>query len=196
MYWVGLTGGIGAGKSTVARLLADHGAAVIDADLLAREVVEPGTGGLAELVAAFGPQVLAQDGTLDRKALAAQVFADPGQLARLNAIVHPRVQALTQDRAGKLPRDSVVVNDVPLLVEVGAAGHYDLVVVVEAPEAVRVRRLADRGISEPDALARIKAQADSATRTAVADVVIDNAGPYDQLVGQVDALWARIRAGL
>ncbi|MDX6208748.1 MAG: dephospho-CoA kinase [Frankiales bacterium] len=194
MYWVGLTGGIGAGKSTVARLLADRGAVVIDADVLAREVLESGTDGLAEVVAAFGPEMLARDGTLDRKVLAARVFADPGQLAQLNAIVHPRVQALTQDRVGRLPPDAVVVHDIPLLVEVGAAGRYDLVVVVEAPEAVRVRRLAGRGMSEADALARISAQADSATRTAVADVVIDNAGPYDQLVAQVDALWDRIRA--
>ncbi|MDX6201133.1 MAG: dephospho-CoA kinase [Frankiales bacterium] len=194
MYWVGLTGGIGAGKSTVARLLADRGAVVIDADVLAREVLETGTDGLAEVVAAFGSEMLARDGTLDRKVLAARVFADPGQLARLNAIVHPRVEALTQDRVGRLAPDAVVVHDIPLLVEVGAAGRYDLVVVVEAPEAVRVRRLAGRGMSEADALARISAQADSATRTAVADVVIDNAGPYDQLVAQVDALSDRIRA--
>ncbi|MDX6228851.1 MAG: dephospho-CoA kinase [Frankiales bacterium] len=195
MYWVGLTGGIGAGKSTVARLLADRGAAVIDADLLAREVVEPGTDGLAEVVAAFGPEVLAQDGTLDRKALAARVFAHPEQLARLNAIVHPRVEELTQDRASRLPPHSVVVNDIPLLVEVGAAGRYDLVVVVEAPEAVRVERLrSSRGMAEADAKARIASQADPGTRTALADVVIDNAGSYDELVATVDDLWARIRA--
>ncbi|MDX6257694.1 MAG: dephospho-CoA kinase [Frankiales bacterium] len=196
MYWVGLTGGIGAGKSTVARLLADRGAAVIDADLLAREVVEPGTDGLAEVVAAFGPEVLAEDGTLDRKALAARVFADPEQLARLNAIVHPRVEALTQERASRLPPHSVVVNDIPLLVEVGAAGRYDLVVVVEAPEAVRIERLrSSRGMAEADAKARIASQAGPGTRTAVADVVIDNAGSYDELAATVDDLWARIRAG-
>jgi dephospho-CoA kinase len=197
MYWVGLTGGIGAGKSTVARMLADRGAAVIDADRLAREVVEPGTEGLAAVGAAFGPEVLTPEGSLDRKALAARVFRDPEQLARLNSIVHPLVEALTRDRAARLAPDAVVVNDIPLLVEVGAAGRYDLVVVVEAPEAVRVERLmSSRAMAEPDARARIAAQADAATRSAMADVVIDNAGSYDELVAAVDALWARIRRSL
>jgi dephospho-CoA kinase len=196
MYWVGLTGGIGAGKTTVARLLADRGAVVIDADLLARKVVEPGTDGLAEVVAAFGRGVLASDGSLDRNALAARVFGDPEQLARLNAIVHPRVQALTRYRATRVPPDSIVVHDIPLLVEVGAAGDYDLVVVVEAPESVRVERLVSRGMGEADARARIAAQADFSRREAVADVIIDNAGPYDGLVEAVDGLWTRIHASL
>jgi dephospho-CoA kinase len=196
VYWVGLTGGIGAGKSTVARLLADRGAAVIDADLLAREVVEPGSEGLAEVVAAFGRGIQAADGSLDRKALAARVFGDPKQLARLNAIVHPRVQALTRSRATHISPDSIVVHDIPLLVEVGAAGDYDLIVVVEAPEHVRVERLTSRGMAADDARARIAAQADFSTREAVADVVIDNAGSYDELVAAVDALWTRIRASL
>ena len=197
MYWVGLTGGIGAGKSTVAAMLAARGAAVIDADLLAREVVAPGTPGLAEVAAAFGPGVLSPDGSLDRKALAARVFGDSDQLARLNAIVHPRVQELTRARAVRIPPDSIVVHDIPLLVEVGAAGSYDLVVVIEAPEAVRVQRLIEaRGMTRVDALARIRAQADSATREAVADVVLTNAGSYEDLVSTVDALWHRIRSSL
>ncbi|BEP15587.1 hypothetical protein acdb102_38980 [Acidothermaceae bacterium B102] len=197
MYWVGLTGGIGAGKSTVARLLAERGAVVVDADQLARDAVEPGSQGLAEVVAAFGPSVLA-DGSLDRAALAAIVFADAAQLQRLNAIVHPRVQALTDEVLRSLPTDAIAVNDIPLLVEVGAAGRYDLVVVVEADEAVRVARLvADRGMTEADARARIAAQATAADRDAVADAVIDNSGPYEGLVADVDELWRLImdRAG-
>ena len=197
MYWVGLTGGIGAGKSTVAGLLARHGATVIDADLLAREVVEPGTDGLAEVVAAFGPAMLGSDGLLDRKALAVRVFSDPQQLTRLNEIIHPRVRELTLHRAAHLPPDAVVVHDIPLLVEVGAAGQYDLVVVVEAPEAVRVQRLTEaRGMAEADAAARIKAQASSETRTAAADIVIDNDGTPDDLVGKVDDLWQLIWASI
>ena len=195
---MGLTGGIGAGKSTVARLLAERGAVVIDADQLARDAVAPGSTGLAAVAAAFGPAVLAEDGSLNRGALAALVFADPAQLKRLNAIVHPRVQALTTDVLRSLPADAIAVNDVPLLVEVGAAGRYDFVAVVEADERVRVARLgADRGMSEADALARIAAQASAAARDAVADAVIDNTGPYERLVADVDTLWRLIceRAG-
>jgi dephospho-CoA kinase len=196
MYWVGLTGGIGSGKSTVAGLLAARGAAVIDADQLAREVVAPGTPGLAEVAQAFGDDVLSPDGSLDRKALAARVFGDEVQLARLNEIVHPRVRELTHERAGQLPPDTIVVHDIPLLVEVGAAGDYDLVVVVEAPEAVRVQRLVSaRGMTPAEARARIAAQADAASRQAVADVVIDNAGSYEQLEAAVDAVWDRVGQG-
>jgi dephospho-CoA kinase len=194
MYWVGLTGGIGAGKSTVARLLAERGAVVIDADQLARDAVQPGTDGLAAIAAAFGPSVLSADGSLDRAALATVVFADPEALARLNAIVHPRVGALTQSRLDELPPDTIAVNDIPLLVEVSAAGRYDLVVVVEADQEVRVQRLvADRGMTTRDALARIAAQAAPADREAVADVVIDNTGSYEDLVGDVEELWSLIR---
>jgi dephospho-CoA kinase len=194
MYWVGLTGGIGAGKSTVARLLAERGAVVIDADQLARDAVQPGTDGLAAIAAAFGPSVLSADGSLDRAALATVVFADPEALARLNAIVHPRVGALTQSRLDELPPDTIAVNDIPLLVEVSAAGRYDLVVVVEADQEVRVQRLvANRGMTTQDALARIAAQAAPADREAVADVVIDNTGSYEDLVGDVDELWSLIR---
>jgi dephospho-CoA kinase len=192
MYLVGLTGGIGAGKSTVAQLLAARGAVVVDADRLAREVVEPGTEGLAEVRARFGSEVLAADGSLDRKALAGRVFGDADALAALNAIVHPRVADRFRQRLAELPAAAVVVHDIPLLVETGAAGRYDLVVVVEAPEPVRVRRLATRGLTEPEALARVRAQAPAEERAAVADVVIDNDGPQERLAPQVDALWQRI----
>jgi dephospho-CoA kinase len=194
MFWVGLTGGIGAGKSTVARLLAERGAVVIDADQLAREAVAPGSAGLAEVVAAFGPSMLSADGSLDRAALAGVVFADPGELRRLNAIVHPRVQAMTDQRLAELPSDAVAVNDIPLLVEAAAAGRYDFVVVVEADEEVRVRRLVvDRGMTAGDARARMAAQATPADRDAVADVVIENTGSYDELVRDVDELWSLIK---
>jgi dephospho-CoA kinase len=193
VYWVGLTGGIGAGKSTVARLLAERGAVVIDADQLAREVVEPGTEGLAEVARAFGPSVISPDGTLDRSALARVVFADAAKLRELNAIVHPRVQHLTEEALAGLPDDAVAVNDIPLLVEVDAAGRYDFVVVVEAAEAVRVARLvADRGMTEDEVRARISRQASQADREAVADAVIDNSGPYEELVQDVDELWRLI----
>lgn len=192
MYLVGLTGGIGAGKSTVARLLGERGAVVIDADQLAREVVEPGTGGLAEVVDRFGGQVLLDDGTLDRKALAGKVFGDAEALSALNAIVHPRVAALFRDRLATLPADAVVVHDIPLLVETGAADRYDLVVVVEASDEVRLERLAGRGLSREEALARIQAQAKAEARAAVADVVIRNDSTPDALTEQVASLWQRI----
>lgn len=192
---MGLTGGIGAGKSTVARLLAERGAVVIDADQLARDAVEPGTAGLTELVVAFGRGVLAPDGSLDRAALARVVFADPEQLERLNAIVHPQVQALTERALAGLPDDAIAINDIPLLVEVAAAGRYDFVVVVDAQEPARVARLVgNRGMTEPDARARIDRQAAPADREAVADVVLDNNGSYDELVRDVDALWCLITA--
>jgi dephospho-CoA kinase len=192
MYLVGLTGGIGAGKSTVAGLLADRGAAVVDADQLAREAVAPGTSGLAEIAALFGDEVLLADGSLDRKALAAKVFHDAGALAALNAIVHPRVAALFDERLRGLPPDAVVVHDIPLLVETGAQGRYDLVVVVEAPDEVRLERLAARGLPHDEALSRIRAQAAAETRAAVADVVIRNEESPEQLAEQVAALWQRI----
>ena len=192
MYLVGLTGGIGAGKSSVARLLAQRGAVVIDADALAREVVEPGTPGLVEVVERFGDSVLQPDGSLDRKALAGKVFDHPDELAALNAIVHPRVAALFRERLADLPRDAIVVHDIPLLVETGAADRYDLVVVVEADERLRLERLAARGLRPAEAWSRIRAQAPAEARAAVADVVIDNDGTPEQLAGQVDDLWRRI----
>ena len=141
MLIVGLTGGIGAGKSAVAARLAAHGALVIDSDRLAREVVQPGTGGLAEVVAAFGPDVLTADGSLDRPALGRRVFGDEAARRRLESIVHPRVRARTAELVAAAPPDAVVVNDVPLLVEAGLAGAYQVVIVVLADEAVRVDRL-------------------------------------------------------
>lgn len=186
---VGLTGGIGAGKSAVARSLCAHGAVVVDADQLAREVVAPGTDGLAEVVAQFGPAVLDADGALDRGKLAAIVFADDAARARLNAVVHPRVAALFEQRAAEAADDAVLVHDVPLLVENGLAANYDLVIVVEAPLSARLQRLAGRGLSEAQARERIGAQADDEQRRAVADVVITNAGTLAQLRDQVAQVW-------
>ncbi|WP_092535900.1 dephospho-CoA kinase [Amycolatopsis arida] len=191
MLRVGLTGGIGAGKSTVAARLVEHGAVLIDADRLAREVVAPGTDGLAEVVAAFGAEVLAPDGSLDRPALAARAFADEDSRRTLNAIVHPRVGARTAELMAEAAPDAIVVHDVPLLVENGLAPHYHLVVVVDADEEVRVRRLVEyRGMTEEDARARIAAQAGAAQRRAVADVWLDNGAARDIVLADVDALWA------
>lgn len=191
MLRVGLTGGIGAGKSAVARLLSVRGAMVIDADVLSREVVEPGTEGLARIVAEFGDSVLAADGSLDRAALGRVVFADPGARARLNAIVHPLVAARTAELMATAPRDSVVVHDVPLLTENRLAPNYDLVLVVEAPLSARLRRLAERGLSESQARSRIAAQATDEQRRAIADEVIVNDGDLAQLEERVADLWDR-----
>ncbi|MGY1838557.1 MULTISPECIES: dephospho-CoA kinase [unclassified Modestobacter] len=190
MLRIGLTGGIGSGKSTVAALLAERGALVVDADRLAREVVAPGTPGLAEVVAAFGDGVLAADGSLDRPALAAIVFSDPAARARLDAIVHPRVRARAAELVAAAPAGSVVVQDVPLLVETGQAGSYDLVLVVEAPLETRVSRLVERGLAEDDARARIASQATDEQRRAVADVVLANDGDRAALAEQVERFWA------
>jgi dephospho-CoA kinase len=190
MLWIGLTGGIGAGKSTVAERLRELGALVVDADRVAREVVEPGTPGLAAVTEAFGAAVIAIDGRLDRPALGRIVFADPDQLARLNAIVHPLVAARTQELVAAAPAGAVVVHDVPLLVENDLAAGYRLVIVVDAPEAVRVERLVrTRGMAPDDARARIRAQATDEQRRAVADVLIDNSGPVEATRGQVDDAW-------
>jgi dephospho-CoA kinase len=197
---VGLTGGIGAGKSSVARRLAAHGAVVVDADAIAREVVAPGTPGLAAVLAEFGDGVRAADGGLDRAALARIVFNDADALARLNAIVHPLVGARRAEIVAAAPAGAVVVDDVPLLVETDAARAFDLVLVVAAPEPVRIERLArDRGMSETEARSRITAQATDEQRVAVADVVIDNDATPDALDAEVDRVWrdvieARIKA--
>lgn len=191
---VGLTGGIGSGKSAVARRLAELGAVVIDSDRLAREVVAPGTEGLADVVAEFGAGVLAPDGGLDRAALARVVFADPAGRRRLEAIVHPRVRAAVEERAAAAPAGSVVVNDVPLLVEAGLADRYQVVVVVLADESRRVARLVrDRGMTEQEARARIAAQATDEQRRAVADIVIENDATLDDLAGRVDEVWTELR---
>jgi dephospho-CoA kinase len=187
---IGLTGGIGSGKSTVAALLAERGARVIDADRIAREVVERGTPGLAAVVAQFGDGVLTADGALDRPALAAVVFGDPQARARLDAVVHPLVRARAAELVAAAPADAVVVQDVPLLVETGQAGSYDLVLVVEADVETRVARLVDRGLSDEDARARIASQATDEQRRAVADVVLRNDGDRDALAAQVDRFWA------
>jgi dephospho-CoA kinase len=187
---IGLTGGIGSGKSTVSRLLEQRGAVIVDADAIAREVVAPGTPGLAAVTEAFGDGVVAPDGSLDRPALAAVVFADPEARKRLDAIVHPLVRARATEVAAAAPADAVVVNDVPLLVETGQAGSYDLVLVVEADPATRVARLVQRGLTAEDARARMAAQATDEQRRAVADVVLDNSGTPEELEAQVDRFWA------
>jgi dephospho-CoA kinase len=186
---IGLTGGIGSGKSTVAELLAERGAWVVDADRIAREVVEPGTPGLAAVVAEFGSGVLTADGALDRPALAAVVFGDPAARARLDAVVHPLVRARAAELVAEAPPDAVVVHDVPLLVETGQAGSHDLVLVVETDLETRVSRLEQRGLSADDARARIASQATDEQRRAVADVVLHNDGDRDQLAAQVDRFW-------
>ena len=191
---IGLTGGIGSGKSTVSALLAARGAVVIDADRIAREVVEPGTPGLAAVVESFGPEVLTADGSLDRPALAAIVFGDPEARRRLDGIVHPLVRARAAELAAAAPEGSVVVHDVPLLVETGQADSYDLVLVVEADPETRVSRLAGRGLAAEDARARMAAQATDEQRRAVADVVLDNSGTEAELAEQVDRFWTeRVR---
>jgi dephospho-CoA kinase len=187
---VGLTGGIGSGKSTVARRLVELGAVLVDSDVLAREAVASGSLGLAEVIEAFGARVLGPGGELDRPALAAVVFGDPAALERLNAIVHPIVRARSDEIIAAAPRDAIVVQDVPLLVENGMAPAFPLVVVVHTESEERVRRLVrHRGMPEPDARARIAAQADDAARRAAADVWLDNNATPEALVEAVDALW-------
>jgi dephospho-CoA kinase len=186
---IGLTGGIGSGKSTVAALLTERGAVLVDADRIARAVLEPGTPGLAAVAGEFGTGVLTADGALDRAALAAVVFADPRARARLDALVHPLVRAQAAEEMARAPEDAVVVQDVPLLVETGQAGSYDLVVVVETDLATRLRRLVERGLPEDDARARIAAQATDEQRRAVADVVLDNSGSREELAAAVDRFW-------
>ncbi|WP_329212183.1 dephospho-CoA kinase [Streptomyces sp. NBC_00683] len=195
MLKVGLTGGIGAGKSEVSRLLVSYGAVLIDADRIAREVVEPGTPGLDAVVEAFGPGILTPDGTLDRPALGAIVFADPERLAALNAIVHPLVGARSAELERAAGPDAVVVHDVPLLTENGLAPLYDLVVVVDATPGTQLDRLVTlRGMTESDARARMAAQATREERKAVADRVVDNDGPLEALEPQVRTLWSELTA--
>ncbi|HEU5475135.1 MAG TPA: dephospho-CoA kinase [Actinophytocola sp.] len=191
MLRVGLTGGIGSGKSTVAGRLAEHGAVLIDSDRLAREVVEPGTEGLAEVVAAFGADLLTPDGSLDRSRMAARVFGDDDARARLNAIVHPRVRVRAVELMAGAPEGAIVVQDVPLLVENGMAPAFHLVIVVDAPVDTRVHRLVtQRDMAEDDVRARIAAQASDSDRRAAADVWLDNSGAPDEILAAVDALWA------
>ncbi|KOU36736.1 dephospho-CoA kinase [Streptomyces sp. WM6378] len=193
MLKVGLTGGIGAGKSEVSRLLVSYGAVLIDADRIAREVVEPGTPGLAAVVEAFGPGILSADGTLDRPKLGGIVFSDPEKLATLNKIVHPLVGARSAELESTAGPDSVVVHDVPLLAENGLAALYDLVVVIDATPETQLDRLVRlRGMTPDEARARMAAQADRAQRLAVADLVIDNDGPLEALEPQVRKVWEEL----
>ncbi|MFF5157098.1 dephospho-CoA kinase [Streptomyces sp. NPDC000348] len=191
MLKVGLTGGIGAGKSEVSRLLVECGAVLIDADRIAREVVEPGTPGLAAVVDAFGPEVLTADGRLDRPKLGSVVFADPERLAVLNSIVHPLVGARSRELEEAAAEDAVVVHDVPLLTENGLAPLYDLVIVVDAsPETQLDRLVGRRGMTEEDARARMAVQATREQRREIADLVIDNDVPLDELEQRVKDVWS------
>ncbi|WP_138442850.1 dephospho-CoA kinase [Sinomonas susongensis] len=190
MLRVGLTGGIASGKSEVARRLVELGAVLVDADLIAREVVEPGTDGLAEIAEAFGPEILTADGALDRAALGALVFADPSRRELLNSIVHPRVRARAAAIVAQAPADAVVVQDIPLLVETGQAANFDAVVVVDAPDDLRIRRLGERnGLTEEQSRARMAAQASREERLEAADYVIENSGSLRELRDAVDRLW-------
>ncbi|MEU9325602.1 dephospho-CoA kinase [Streptomyces canus] len=190
MLKVGLTGGIGAGKSEVSRLLVEHGAVLIDADRIAREVVAPGTPGLAAVVEAFGEDVLAEDGGLDRPKLGSIVFADPDRLAALNSIVHPLVGARSRELESAAAEDAVVVHDVPLLAENALAPLYDLVIVVDASPETQLDRLVRlRGMTEQDARARMAAQATREKRLEIADVVIDNDVPLEELRRRVQEVW-------
>ncbi|MEX2254651.1 MAG: dephospho-CoA kinase [Acidimicrobiia bacterium] len=192
MLLVGLTGGMGSGKSTVADLLAQRGAVIVDADAVAREVVEPGTPALAELVERFGEGILAADGTLDRPALGAVAFADEQSRKDLEAITHPAINEEFLARMTAAPADAVVVCDVPLLAESKAAQArgYPVVVVVEAPIALRLERLEGRGVPRVDAERRIAAQATDEQRRELSTHQIDNSGDLAHLERQVDALWA------
>jgi dephospho-CoA kinase len=193
MLRVGLTGGIGAGKGEVARRLAAHGALVIDADEVAREVVAPGTPGLDEIVAAFGAGVLLPDGSLNRQLLGDLVFADAALRGKLNAIVHPRVGERMQEMEQAAGTTDVVVHEIPLLAENGLADAFDAVVVVDAPPGVQLERLVStRGMTRSHALARMSAQATREERLAIATFVVDNSGSLEDLDGRVAALWAEL----
>jgi dephospho-CoA kinase len=195
---VGLTGGIGSGKSEVSRRLAALGAVIVDADAIAREVVRPGSDGLAKVVAEFGADILTADGSLDRDALAARVFGDDAARARLNAVVHPLVGARSTQliaEAAEADAHAVIVNDVPLLVEAGVADRYEVVVVVAAEPQTQLRRLLEqRGMTEADARARIAAQAPLADKLAIADYVIRNDADLDSLQAQVEQVWSALAA--
>jgi dephospho-CoA kinase len=189
MLRIGLTGGIGAGKSTVSATFSECGGIIVDGDVIAREVVEPGTKGLAQLVEAFGEDILLPDGALNRPALAAKAFVDDEKRATLNGIVHPLVGHRRQEIIDAVHDDAVVVEDIPLLVETGMAPMFPLVVVVTAPIETRVTRVVKRGMDEADARARINAQASEEQRRAIADVLLDNSGSQGELVEKARDLW-------
>lgn len=193
MLSVGLTGGIGSGKSSVAQRFAQLGAVIVDSDLIARQIVEPGQPALDEIAQRFSEGVIRPDGTLDRLGLAAIVFNDPQALADLNAIMHPKIAARSTQIVDEAPDDAVVVHDSPLLVEQGLADSFDVVVVVDCPDDIRLDRLVNlRGMAADDAAARMAAQAGRDERLAVADYVIENSGSEGQLQQQTDAVWAEL----
>jgi len=193
MLKVGLTGGIGSGKSTVSALLAAHGAVVVDYDLLARQAVEVGSPGLAQIAERFGEGVIAPDGTLNRPALGAIVFADEQSLRDLEAITHPAISKLSAALEESAGPDSIMVHDNALLVDTGMYKTCDVVVVVDVPEEVQIARLVtDRGMSEAEARARIGAQVSRDERTGVADHVIDNTGSRDELAHIVGGVWSEL----
>jgi dephospho-CoA kinase len=188
---------VASGKSTVSAILAELGAVVIDADLLAREVVAPGSEGLAEIVAAFGPEVLTPDGELDRPAMGAIVFADEGRRRVLESIIHPRVRSRGAEIEAAAPPGAVVVHDIPLLAETGQAGAFDAVVVVDVPPEVQLERMTSlRAMTRAEAEARIAAQADRAARLAIATYVIDNTGTLEDLRRRVTEVFKVLQDGL
>ena len=195
MLRVGLTGGIGSGKSAVSALLADCGAVVIDYDVLAREVVTPGSHALAEIARRFGPDILAGDGTLNRPALGAIVFNDPESLRTLEGITHPAIRALAAEREAAADASAIVVHDNALLIEMGHHNSCDAVIVVDVPQNVQISRLvATRGMTENEARVRITNQTSRESRTGVADYVIDNTGSWDELAHIVGGVWAELVA--
>lgn len=197
MLLVGLTGGIGSGKSTVSAMLAERGAEIIDADRIAREVVLPGTPAWCKIRDHFGPEVLLADGHIDRAALAGKVFADPAKLALLNQITHPEIFARIADRLEELHvRDVVVVLDAALLLETGLAQRVDMVIVTHSPRELRVERLVARGLGSQQAKVRMASQLSEDERLARADLVIDNSGSLEDLVEQVDDAWRELRRRL
>lgn len=194
MLLIGLTGGIGSGKSTVSRLLAERGAVVIDADAVYHELIQPGRPGFEALVAEFGPDILGSDGHIDRARLANLVFADEAARVRLNEITHPLVGEEMMRRVAEAPADAIVVMDIPLLAEGGAdrAGAYPVVIVVEAPADARLDRLEARGMDRADAAARMDKQASDEERRAIATHVLDNSGDLAALEGRIDDLWSEL----
>jgi dephospho-CoA kinase len=191
---VGLTGGIGAGKSAVSSRLAARGAIVIDSDVLAREVVAKETEGLAQVVAAFGPEVLTADGEMDRPAVGRIVFGDAAARKRLEAVIHPRVRARAAEIEASAPDDAIVVHDIPLLVETGQADKFDVVLVVDVPADVQLERLTQqRKMAADEAEQRIASQATREQRLAVADIVVDNSGTLAELETRLDEVWATLR---
>ncbi|HYO32317.1 MAG TPA: dephospho-CoA kinase [Nocardioidaceae bacterium] len=193
MMRVGLTGGIGSGKSTVGRLLAERGAVVIDSDRLARDVVAPGTPGLSSVVQRFGSEVITLTGELDRRAMAERVFGDAAARADLEAIIHPLVRARAAELEVAAGPGALVVHDIPLLVETGQAERFDVVIVVDVPCDVQLDRLTRlRGMSPEEAKARIGAQASRTERLAAADIVVDNSGSLEELSAVVDSMWEQL----